>query len=599
MFSATASMMPTYRFSRCSLFGKPTLWLAGLLMLGSSGCNLLNKDSDDQAEAKKRMEKLLTPPKTPDLIRDAVVPHGLTYMAVEGVAAVNSLPGTGGPVGPSAYRDELLEEMKKFDVAEPHKFLERPETTLVRVQAMIPPGARRGDTIDLRIVSPEKTEATDLHGGWLMDTRLRQRQMLAGAVRKGDVMAIGVGAITVRSDYDAGDATTNQLQGLVLGGGKVQQERKLGIVIRPEFQHVKVAAKLAAAINERFYYFNGTSRVGIAKAVEDDFIEIELPPRYRHNIHRMMSVVMMVCPDGETANTQHVLVDLGRRIHEPTTASEASLQLEALGESAIPTLLKAIESTNEEVRFYSAQALAYLDRAESVPILVEMVRKEAAFRHPALLALQGLDHQDALDGLVSLLDEASYETRYGAMCTIRRRGDGASVLPSTNTAAGFRVYQVASSASPFIAVSLFETPEIVCFGDCQNIRINDFLLGPNGIVVRRDENNPGVLRVSRFVPGQNDRRTEVPATVEGMITGICTVGGGYGEAIAMLRTAKDNTQLDCGFAIDPLPESMRTYYREPEKQSDDPAELPPQDIAPVSQPKESTSWWKRWRPGKS
>ncbi len=125
--------------------------------------------------------------------------------------------------------------------------------------------------------------------------------------------------------------------------------------------------------------------------------------------------------------------------------------------------------------------------------------KEAAFRHPALLALQGLDHQDALDGLVKLLDEASYETRYGAMCTIRRRSDGNSVLKSKNTTAGFRFYEVASSATPFIAVSLFETAEIVCFGNCQDIQISDFLLGPGGIVVRRDEANANRLRVSRFV----------------------------------------------------------------------------------------------------
>ncbi len=425
-----------------------------------------------------------------------------------------------------------------------------------------------------------------------MDTRLRQRQMLAGAVRKGDVMAMGLGALTVRSDYDGGDTSANNLQGLVLGGGKVQLERKLGIVIRPEFQHVKVSAKLAAAINERFYYFNGAARVGIAKAVEDDFIEIEIPPRYRHNIHRLMAVVLMVCPDGETSKTQHVLADLGRRINEPTTASEASLQLEALGDSSIPTLLKAIENPNQEVRFHAAQALAYLDRAEAVSPLVEIIRNEAAFRHPALLALQGLDHQDALDGLVKLLDEASYETRYGAFVSIRRRSDGSSVLKPNTTSAGFRFYQVASSAAPFIAVSLFETPEIVCFGDSQSIQISDFLLGPSGMVVRRDETNGDRLRVSRFVPGQNDRRAEVPATVEGLVTGICTVGGGYGETIAMLRTAKNNNQISCGFAIDPLPESMRTYHRDEDKATpDDPASLPPQDIEQISTEKEKSHWW--------
>ncbi len=60
----------------------------------------------------------------------------------------------------------------------------------------------------------------------------------------------------------------------------------------------------------------------------------------------------------------------------------------------------------------------------------------------------------------------------------------------------------------------------------------------------------------------------------------------------MLRTAKNNNQISCGFAIDPLPESMRTYYRDEDKTATgDPASLPPQDIEPVSTEKEKSSWW--------
>lgn len=556
-----------------------------------AGCSAFTKKSDDESTAEKNLQKLMTAPEPPDLVRQAAVPHGLTFLAVEGVAAVNGLPGTGGPVAPSFYRDELVEEMKKHDVSDPHGFLERSETALVRVQAIIPPAARRGDPLDLRIVSPTKSDATDLHGGWLMDTRLRQQQMLAGAVRKSEVLAIGMGPVLVRADHEAGQDADLKLQGLVLGGGRVQLERKLGLVIRPEYQHVKIAKKIANEINARFFFFDGSTRTGIAQAVEDDFIEIRLHPRYRRNIHRMMAVVMMVSPKGESSLTQNVLTDLGQRIKEPTTSSDAAMQLEALGDSSIPTLLSTLSHANVEVRFNAAQALAYLDRNEAITPLMEAARDEAAFRHSALIALEGMDNRTALDALVSLLDQPSIETRYGAMRSIRRRPDRDTVLRSTTMSAGYRYYQIASSAPSFIAVSLTETPEIVSFGEPSKVKIDDYLLGPGGLVIRPGEASADTLRISRFVPGQEDQRAEVPATIEGLLTGISAVGGGYGESIAILRSAKTNNQITCGLAIDPLPEAMRTFYREQDPSLTDPAALPPPDIAPEKSNDSKDHWW--------
>ncbi|MGV3486219.1 MAG: flagellar basal body P-ring protein FlgI [Planctomycetaceae bacterium] len=550
----------------------------------------MKSQKDKEADAKK-LQKLLVAPDPPDLVGTATVPHGLTFVAIEGVAAINGLPGTGGPIAPSVYRDELIDEMKKNDVPDPHGFLELPETALVRVQGIIGPGARRGDPIDVRIVSPPESDATDLHGGWLMDTRLRQQQRLAGAVRKSDVLAVGMGPVLVRADHESESDPALKLQGLVLGGGRVQQERKLGLVIRPEYQHVKMASQFANAINERFYFFDGSTRTGIAKAVEDDFIEIQIHPRYRRNIHRLMAVVAKVCPKGESSQTQAVLTDLGRRINEPTTADDAAIQLEALGDSAIPTLLSAVSSPNREIRFYAAQALAYLDRKEAVAPLTEAARDEAAFRYPALIALEGMDNRSALDALASLMNEASFETRYGAMRSIRRRADGESVLRSTPLPAGYRLYQIASTAQPFIAISLSEAPEIVCFGDVSDVNIEDFLLGPGGLVIRPGETDKRVLRISRYVPGQDDRKTEVPATVEGLLVGIASVGGGYGEAIAVLRSAKTNQQISCGLALDPLPQAMRTYHRGSASELSDPAAMPPEDVVLDKVEESKSSWW--------
>jgi len=559
--------------------------------LSTLGCNSFTTKDDDEAAAEAKLEKLLVAPQPPDLVRQAAIPHGLTFLSVEGVAAINGLPGTGGPIAPSLLRDELIDEMKKHDVSDPQGFLERPETALVRVQGIIPPAARRGDLIDLIVVSPTKSQAKDLHSGWLMDTRLRQQQKLAGAVRKSDVLAIGMGPLLVRADHEAGSDNTLNLQGTVLGGGRVQQERKLGLIIRPEYQHVKMAKQIADSINARFFFFDGTARTGIAKAIEDDFIEIQLHPRYRRNVHRLMAVVTMVSPKGESSATQTSLVELGKRIVEPTTSNDAALQLEALGDSAIPTLLSALEHSSLEIRFNAAQALAYLDRVEAIAPLSEAARNEAAFRYSAMIALESMENRAALDALVSLLDQPSIETRYGAMRSIRRRADRDSILQSTVMSAGYRFYRIASISPPFIAISLLETPEIVCFGEQSKVNIEDYLMGPSGIVIRPGEMSGSTLRISRFVPGQEDRRAEVPANIEGLLTGISAVGGGYGESIAILRAAKSNGQIDCGLAIDPLPQGMRTFYRDQDAAMTDDASLPPPDIAPEKDQDPKDHWW--------
>ena len=92
-------------------------------------------------------------------------------------------------------------------------------------------------------------------------------------------------------------------------------------------------------------------------------------------------------------------------------------------------------------------------------------------------------------------------------------------------------------------------------------------------MIKREPNQPGELRISRFQPGKEDKRTIVSNSIASVIGGIVSVGGGYGDVIAVLRLAKSNGYLSDQFAIDPLPNSVRTYYRDEEgDDSEQPAE---------------------------
>ena len=547
--------------------------LLALMVLLSSGCNSLFPGRFEEAENEAKLRELMRAPEPPDLVRDGTVIQGLRPLRIEGVGAVNALPGTGGPPDPSVFRDQLLEEMKRHDVIAPNQWLETDDTALVRVLALIPPGAKRGDLIDIRVVAPKESRVSDLHHGWLLDTRLREQRMLQNIVRQSDVLAIGQGSILTRADYQPNEDETLRNEGRILSGGRVQVTRKLGLILRPEYQHAKLSKAIADAINRRLFFFDGTTRRGIATAIEDDFIEIEVHPRYRDNVPRMMQVIHAIGIKAEMSGRQERLADLALRLQSPETAADAALQLEALGESAVPTLLDGLEVSNPELRFYAAEALAYLDRVESIEPLEAAAREVAAFRYSSLIALQGVEQQLAIDALRRLTNEPSLETRYGAFCSIRRRIDGKAVLGGSELGP-LTLYELPSQSSPAIAVSLDEEPEVVLIGEVNPIKISTFLMLPGGIMIKPDPNHPEeLLRISRFQAGEQDRRVVVSNSLDDVIAGVVQVGGCYGDVINMLREAKNQGFIQDQLAISPLPPSVRTYYREEAENSDSEPEI--------------------------
>ncbi len=533
------------------------------LILGGAltGCtSFLGRGSSEE----DGVAKLLQAPEPPELIREAAAPRGLNPIEISGVGLVNSLAGTGGPADPSPYRDQLIEEMRRNDVKSPNEILELESNSIVRVYATVPAGAKRGDTIDLRIDSPAGSNATDLHGGWLLDTRMRLQQVIQGRVRKGDVLAMGTGPILTRAAFQGSADKRMKTQALVLSGGTVQKTRNMGLVLRPEFQHVKVSSEIADAINRRFFFFDGTTRRGVAKAVEDDYIELELHPRYEGSLGRYVAVVRAIAINERQGNSQPRLKKLASLLSDPATAADAALQLEALGESAIPTLTAGLKNENPELRFYAAEALAYLDRQDAIVPLADAIANESAFRYPALAALKGLEHPEVADALAGLFNQPSIESRYGAFAALRSRADAGLALSPEKFGTALRYYEIDSLAPPAVVVSTREEAEIVVFGTPSPVRIQGAILGPNALIVKPESDEPGKLRISRFQVGKEDRRTLSSATVRGLVKGIISIGGDYADVVEVLREAKSKGYLEDQLAIDPLPKALRTYYREEE-----------------------------------
>ena len=108
---------------------------------------------------------------------------------------------------------------------------------------------------------------------------------------------------------------------------------------------------------------------------------------------------------------------------------------------------------------------------------------------------------------------------------------------------------------------LLLSQEIIVFGEV-DLNLTSPVRGPNGLIVKPNTQNPKQISLARFQVGKRDRRVSMPATLRGLAQGVASIGGDYGDLISLIKELKNQGHILAQVAIDPLPESMRTYYRE-------------------------------------
>ena len=285
----------------------------------------------------------------------------------------------------------------------PIKFSPHPARRIVMVRGQIPPGARQGDRFDLVVETPPRSDTTSLHGGWLMLARLHEYAYLNQRLAKGHILALGQGDILTEALLEGGESEVMQTRGRLLGGGVVKKARGLGLGIRDEFTSVRTSTRIGEAINRRFHVYDRGTKRGVANPKRDNYIELLVHPRYRENIVRYVRVIQNIAVRESPSDQTARIHQLRSRLLEPPTAGLAALQLEAIGDDAMPVLTEAIAVADPEIRFYAAEALAYLDAEPAADVLAEIVRTQPAFRWRALTALGAMESAAAHEQLIQLL----------------------------------------------------------------------------------------------------------------------------------------------------------------------------------------------------
>lgn len=133
------------------------------------------------------------------------------------------------------------------------------------------------------------------------------------------------------------------------------RSRSLGLVLNPNDRSIQLSARIGEAVNHRFHKFDHGIKQGVSTPKTDEFILLDVHPRYKDNISRYMRVVRALAIRESTTAQFERLQLLERQLTDPLTAATAALRLEAIGKPAIPTLVKATTSQDPEVRFYAAE----------------------------------------------------------------------------------------------------------------------------------------------------------------------------------------------------------------------------------------------------
>jgi hypothetical protein len=347
-----------------------------------------------------------------------------------------------------------------------------------------------------------------------------------------------------------------------LGGGVAVKSRPMRLLLKPDArttkeQGVRNSATIESALNRRFATYIGGIKTGVATAKTDEYLELTVHPRYKDNVARYVRVLQSVPMKESTVDRLKRIKLLERQLFDPVTCDSAALKLEALGHEGVPALAQGIQAEDPLVRFYSAEALAYLDDSRAAEPLAAAADVEPAFRVFALAALSAMDDFAAYDALRGLLEKDSAETRYGAFRALWAMNAQDPLVKGEQLGDQFSYHLLDTAGSPLIHVTRSYRPEIVMFGPRQRLK-TPLLLEPNKqLLVKADKN--GQVSVSRFAVGEPREERVVSDSLDEVIRAVVELGGTYPDVVQMLQQAKSHQALEGRLEVDAVPQPGREY----------------------------------------
>ncbi len=349
----------------------------------------------------------------PDYLQDTVISYtdltGTDSFPVSGYGLVANLNGTGGGRVPKAVREYMIKEMARHgfgmigrDLAAPEDVLANKSFAIVRVDALIPPGARSwSDTdnhperswytwFDVKVSALPESDTTSLAHGDLYLTDLKVNGANPLEPGSGNVMvkARAEGSIFINPAYalpGSGDTTAakaSRVRGTVLGGAMATENRPL--VLRLRAPELRMSRAIERRINEQFqdvmdqYLPVKAEGAYIADAQDEGIIYVLVPKAYSDDWEHFAGVMNHLYMKGGSPQFAAIKA---QELADAAVLPEARLLdisfcWEGLGKSALHAIQPLMKSKNIDVQYAAARAAAFIGDPDAVPVLVAIARSQ-------------------------------------------------------------------------------------------------------------------------------------------------------------------------------------------------------------------------------
>lgn len=423
--------------------------------------------------------------------------RGYEPLLVSGYGLVVNLQNTGSADVPAYLRQWLINHMKKKGVGSarlgtrwmtPEKVLASPNTAVVLIQGMIPPGATKGTRFDVLVTALPQTQTTSLDGGQLWTAELSPRGD-DPSMRYTRQLAKANGAIFV-SPFDSSSQPSEVLrrQAVVLSGGVATSDRKLELILnQSSWQRSRM---IADRINERFPK-QPADRRDTAVPINDSRIELNLPRRFADHPEDLVQLINHLFtqrrPGFETDQAQR-LADL--LVTKPDWSPRIALAWRAMGKTVIPVIRRYYDHPSMPIRFTALEAGVHLEDEATSDALRQLAQSsdpEIRLRTARLLVHLPQSLRGA-QTLHDLLDDENRRVRVEAYESLAEMNDPIIQRMAVGPQEAFKfVLDLVPSNKPLVYITQADLPRLVIF---------DPMLGFSGSQVVRLWDNRLMIRAS-------------------------------------------------------------------------------------------------------
>jgi hypothetical protein len=477
------------------------------------------------SESRQKLELGVDPTASPyaksasyrDTIGSMTYYQGMAPMRVRGYGLVVGLGHNGSSECPRAIFDRLVQALYKqhnFTSSvvgvrniKPEALIEDLDTAVVLVHGEIPPGAVAGSRFDVVVTAVPGTQTKSLRGGRLYTADLEMyRAVTPNAALSGRVLARASGPLFL-NPFSEGDAATQSvsLEGIILGGGEVTEDRRLRLVLLQPSYHF--AQKIQDRINAQM---PATDK--IADAISPSFVRLAIPEEFRNDSGHFLALVRALYLSNDPRFAAARARELGEEILHPTAPhGQIALCLEGLGRAALPVLDELYTNEKDYVSFHAAVAGVRLGdhlAADVMAMHAETPNGEYRFR-----AIRALGEARGMAGagmcLRRLLDDVDPRIQIAAYEALLERRD--PVIKSMCIGGdNFSLDRVPSERPSFIYVKRQGSRRIAVFGDEPECGPPLLYRAPDGSVTITAGPNDDHLTVLRVVTATNATSPAVP-----------------------------------------------------------------------------------------